>query len=260
MSEQAEATGETPTQTEEIEAPPPAETEMPEPEPPAESNFNTPQPDEPEPQAEPAPEPAAPKPAAPVVQQEVEEEEEVAAADLYKTGTHKAAAEGAPFNPDGPDVHPACDNTRLSTEFTESNACWVAYKAVSDGEPYMDFYKSGDSIKSMKQALTGAENLFLLVKCKAQDVKQNVVSERVRLISFVQLGKSVKVMKRRYISPCRGIWQSALDGKTSFNLEIEDDNECNWLDWMKEIQKNGGAHQPTQFAFGDDETWKPPAH
>jgi len=285
-AEEPEATGEMPTQTEEVEAPPPAETEMPEPEPPAESNF-TPQPDEPEPQAaepeaapapepaaepepepkpkaEPAPEPepepepkaepAATKPAAPVVQQEEVEEEVQAAADLYKTAAHKKAAEGGPFNPDAEDVHPASPNTKLCGAFIDSNAIWVGYKAAKNG---LKFHSSGHSIKSMKESFDGKANLFFLIKCKAQDVKQNVVSERVRLIGLLQLGTSVPVMQRRYITECRQVWQSAVGGKTSMDREQDENDECDWLDWMKQLRKSGGAHQPSQFAFGDDEIWRP---
>lgn len=192
---------------------------------------------------------------APVEEPQVEEEEEVAASELYKNSAHVPPPEGEPFDPNEDGVSPKLGSgSKLMDSFLASSTLWVAYNAVNANEGKLEFACMGDSVKEMKASLDPAFNRFYLCKARAQDVKKSVVSDRKKCIRFSQLGTTVPVMKRRFKNPAWNLFQEASDG-TSFTREIEATDECDWVSWAKHLKKMGGAHQPTQYMFGVDEVW-----
>jgi len=204
--------------------------------------------------------PAEPEPAPAPVKVE-EAEEEVAAADLYKTAAHVDSPVGGPFDPTAPGCHPYRDvdgpnGCQLVKEFLKSSTLWVSYAACSDKNDFLEYHNMGDDIKSLKASMDATKNTFYLLKCKAQDVKSNVVSERARLIRLTVLGTSVPIMKRRFKLPSENAWNQVTH--SSITNQIECNDACDWLGWMKQLQRAGGAHQPTSYQFGPDEVWNVP--
>jgi hypothetical protein len=208
-----------------------------------------------EPEAAPEPEPEPEKAAEPEAEPEEEVEE---AAAVYKNVPHKQAKQGAPFDATAPGNHPFEDSAdcKLLDNFTKSSTLWVSWSACSGKEGYVKFEGMGGSVKELKDSLNGKQQKFYLLKCRARDIKDNVVSERCRIIRITQLGSSVPVMKRRFKSGAWTYFSGATNG-CQMDKQLTETDECDWLSWMKDIRKNGGAHQPTEFAFGPDETWKP---
>lgn len=211
---------------------------------------------EPEAAAEPEPEPEAqPEPAA---EPEQEEEEEVAAADMYKNAPHKETQEGAPFDHTTDGCHPYHDreDCKLSEHFDSSSTLWVCYAACHPKDGFLEFVGKGDSVAELKASLDGNRQMFYLLKCKARDVKNNVVSERCRKIRICQLGSTVPVMKRRFKTDSWKHFENATQG-CSKDYQFDETDACDWKSWMEEIRKIGGAHQPTEYKFGPEESWKP---
>lgn len=198
----------------------------------------------PEPEPEPAP---APEP---------EVEEEVAAKEMYKTGAHQSAAKGAPFDPTAPGNHPYHDagDCKMYDNFYNSSTEWIAYTPLKEKDGCLEFYKMGDSVASLKESLDGTKQIFYLLKCHAIDEKANVVSERLKIMRIVQLGSKVPIMKRRYKTKAWIVFKEATPG-TAKKVEFDETDPCDWKKWAQEIQRAGGAHQPTQFSFGANEIY-----
>jgi len=201
----------------------------------------------PAPAAEPEPE-AAPEPAeAP--------EEEVKAAALYKNNKHKELKEGGPFDPKAEGNHPSLGgDSNLVDKFLKSSTLWVCYSAAHKKHDFLEFVAMGNSIAELKDSLDGSKQMFYLVKCYARDVKNNVVSQRIKLMRITQLGSRVPVMKRRFKTKALELFK---DATSAASKDVQDDENmhCDWMKWMKEIRNAGGAHQPSKMAFGPEEVW-----
>lgn len=247
----------------EPEPAPAADEGKPEPEPVAAEPVKEPTPEPvkeptPEPVKEPTPEPVKEPTPEPVVKEPTPEpEEEVVAADLYKNKPHTASPEGAPFDPTAPGCDPVDDENdcKLLDTFVKSSTLWICYEAASSKDNYLTFNSMGDSVKTLKAAFDPKKQMFFILKAKAQDVKNNVVSERLRLVRMTLLGSRVPVMKRRFKTDAWTYFNAATTGIQK-DMQFDETEECDWLSWAKELKKNGGAHQPTQYMFGPDEVWQ----
>lgn len=193
----------------------------------------------------------------PVVEEPVEEQvEEEPAPKATKMVKKKSDKKLVKFD-ENVDVY--AEGFSLSDYILTTDSLWCAYKAVKAPKGFqggLSFVAVGDSIAELKASMVNTQCTFYLVKIHAQDVKNNVVSVRTRLMRIKCLGTQVKIMHRRFTGPSDALFKTI--SAASKDVQLEPTNDCDWQKWAEELMRSGGAHQPTQYVFGPDEVWNVP--